>query len=54
MNAIKFSRAVSRVNAESKTNVSETRSVSLLKVNISVMVIDPDDGDRASLRNSGF
>jgi hypothetical protein len=41
MNAIKSSRAISRVNAVLKTNVSETRSVSILRVNC---------GDRASLR----
>jgi phospholipase/lecithinase/hemolysin len=34
MNAIKSSRAISRVNAELKTNVSETGHVSIIRVNV--------------------
>jgi hypothetical protein len=40
--ALKFSQAISRVSVRLNTKVSETRSVSAMKV-------DPDDGDRASL-----
>jgi hypothetical protein len=39
MNIMKYSRAISSVNVESKINISETSC---------------DDGDRASLWNVGF
>jgi phospholipase/lecithinase/hemolysin len=39
MNAIKSSQAISHVNAELKTNISETGSASIIRVNV------PDDGD---------
>jgi hypothetical protein len=38
---LKYSQAISRVNVELKTNVSETLSV--------LHHIDPDDGDRGDL-----
>jgi hypothetical protein len=41
-NVTKFSRVISRVNVELKTNVSETT------------VTDSDDRDRASLQNIDF
>jgi hypothetical protein len=57
MNTIKYSHTISRDNAELKTNVSETRSVfdkPLIQRLLVIPHIDPDDGDRASLRNVGF
>jgi hypothetical protein len=44
----KPSRAISRVNVDLKTDVSETTSVSIIGDT------DADDGDKASLRNVGF
>jgi hypothetical protein len=40
----KSSHAISCVSVELKTNVSETRFIS----------VDPDDGDRAIVENAGF
>jgi hypothetical protein len=48
----KSSRAISRVNIESKTNVSETSSVSIIRA--SLALTNSDDGDRASLRKVDF
>jgi hypothetical protein len=52
--AVKSSWAISCVIAELKTNVSETGYVSIIMGNDIDRDIDPDDGDRASLRNVGF
>jgi hypothetical protein len=46
---LKSSRAISHVNVELKTNVSEIFSVSIMKVDA-----NPDDRDRGNFRNVGF
>jgi hypothetical protein len=38
MNAIKYSQAISRVSVRLKTNVPETKFVSIIRVDLSMMV----------------
>jgi hypothetical protein len=49
---LKFSRAISGVNVQLKTNISEISFVSIIRAN--VVNYDPDDGDGEDLRNVGF
>jgi hypothetical protein len=51
MNAEKFSPAISRVNAELKSNVPGTCGISIIRV---ILHIDPGDEDRPSLWNVRF
>jgi hypothetical protein len=44
---------ISSVNVQLKTNVSETSSVSITRVDVR-SDMDPDDGDGANFQNVGF
>jgi hypothetical protein len=54
MYAIIFSRAISCVCVELEINVSKTRSDSIIRFNRISIQINPDDGDKGSLRNVDF